>query len=492
MPARLIQTFCACLLLIAAPHASAQDYDLWYVVELAEKSAGWMHQTQTTNGDSIISSTQMKLSFQRDKSTLSIQLQSEFIETAQGKPLSMRFTQSMGNMPLSIDYVFNDDNVGVTTTQNGQVETSTLPLPEGTWLTPAAAEKYICQRLASGADKIVVRTIDPSQGPYPIVITRTDMEPANIQVVGRVVPSIKCTATNSAAPDLPAIEYLDEKGIAIRTETEIGGLKFTFTAADKELALAEIEAPELMQSTLVHTNRTIDRPRTTTKAQFVLAVPDGSMPDVPQSGPQRSERIDERHVKVTVDTKNVAAADQTDIDNPAYLESSAMVTASDELIAQFVEKATRNAGDNPAKRAEALRQFVHHHIDEKDLSVGFASAAEVARSRQGDCTEHSVLLAAMLRADRIPSRVASGVIYAERFVGAEDIFGYHMWTQALLEVDGKPTWVDLDAVLPPQSAFDATHIAFSYSHLPTGQAQNALITLAPLLGRLSIQIDFVE
>ena len=39
---------------------------------------------------------------------------------------------------------------------------------------------------------------------------------------------------------------------------------------------------------------------------------------------------------------------------------------------------------------------------EKDLSVGFATAADVARTAQGDCTEHAVLLAALLRASDIP------------------------------------------------------------------------------------------
>ena len=492
MPARLIQILCACLLLIAAPCARAQDYDIWYVVELAEKRAGWMRQTRTTQGDTITSSTQTKITIRRDQITITVEMQTEFVESTNGNPRSMRFVQQLGALPITIDYVFYDDHISVTTTQNDQSIESTLPLPEGVWLTPAAAEQYLSQRLAAGANKIIVRTIDPSQGPTPVVTTRTELEKTNIEVVGRIVPAIRCTAINSAFPALPSVEYIDEKGIVIRAEADIGGMKFTFMAADRDLALAELEAPELMQSTLVHVNEPIDRPRNTTRATFVLAVPDGSMPDVPQSGPQRSERIDERHVKVTIDTHNVAAADQADVDNSAYLESSAMITASDTLVAQLTERATRSAGDDPSIRAEALRRFVYRHIDEKDLSVGFASAAEVARSRQGDCTEHGVLLAAMLRADGIPSRVASGLIYAEQFVGARDIFGYHMWAQALLEVDGTPTWVDLDAVLPPQIAFDATHIALSYSHLATGRSQNALVTLAPLLGRLSIQVESVE
>ena len=39
----------------------------------------------------------------------------------------------------------------------------------------------------------------------------------------------------------------------------------------------------------------------------------------------------------------------------------------------------------------------------------------------------------MLRADGIPARVASGLVYADGFLGSRDIFGWHMWTQALID-----------------------------------------------------------
>ena len=36
---------------------------------------------------------------------------------------------------------------------------------------------------------------------------------------------------------------------------------------------------------------------------------------------------------------------------------------------------------------------------------------EVAHSREGDCTEHAVLLAALARACRMPARVVVGLVY---------------------------------------------------------------------------------
>lgn len=120
--------------------------------------------------------------------------------------------------------------------------------------------------------------------------------------------------------------------------------------------------------------------------------------------------------------------------------------------------------------------------------MGFASASETARSAVGDCTEHGVLLAAMLRADHIPSRVASGLVYVDHLVGAKGAFGYHLWTQALLTVDGKERWVDLDATLDDRRVFDATHIALALSDLSDADTMTSMVSIVPMLGRLKIEV----
>ena len=115
-----------------------------------------------------------------------------------------------------------------------------------------------------------------------------------------------------------------------------------------------------------------------------------------------------------------------------HLKPSTMLRSDDPQIIGLVEQALLQVGADagPKEKAMALRRFVNDHVAEKDLSVGFATASEVARTGQGDCTEHAVLLAAMLRAEGIPSRVVSGLIYVDRFLGHRQVFGYHMWTQA--------------------------------------------------------------
>ena len=73
----------------------------------------------------------------------------------------------------------------------------------------------------------------------------------------------------------------------------------------------------------------------------------------------------------------------------------------------------------------------------------------MAESREGDCTEHAVLLAALARACGIPARVAIGLVYVDQAGG----FGYHMWTEMYLSGH----WIPLDATLG-QGGIGAAHL----------------------------------
>jgi len=170
---------------------------------------------------------------------------------------------------------------------------------------------------------------------------------------------------------------------------------------------------------------------------------------------------------------------------------SAMLNWRDKKVGAVADAAlNKNYKQPKSKIAETLRRYVHNYITEKNLDVGLASASEVCRTKEGDCTEHAVLLAATLRYMGIPSRVAGGLIYAESFAGRARIFGYHMWTQALLADDtGAYRWVDLDSTLSDKTPFDATHIALSLSAMNDDETINSMASLAPLLGRVQLEVE---
>lgn len=92
----------------------------------------------------------------------------------------------------------------------------------------------------------------------------------------------------------------------------------------------------------------------------------------------------------------------------------------------------------------ALAELVDGWITRKSLGRAFDSAAEVASRREGDCTEHAVLLAAAARIAGHPARVVIGVALVP-IEGELRAFG-HAWT----ELHDARGWRTLDATrLPP-------------------------------------------
>lgn len=474
------------------PGLARADSTRWYVLEMQGQRAGWMVERETTEGDRVISTSESTLTIRRGTTEVSVSTTAEFIETATGDPIEMTATENFGKEPTEDRYVFTEGGVIWTSSQQGHQVSKTLPRPEGRWLPPAAAGRYTAKRLEAGADEITVRTIDPLNGIDPVVTTRSGFEAVTVEVLGRSVSAMKCKSLSSLYPDVAGTEYIDDRGHLLRSDLNLGAITITVIAADEAIAKADLDPPELMQSLFVTPDRAIDDPYRKSAGTFIVSVSDGTLPNVPTTGSQTARVIDERAVRVHR-TATRTGSPAIGVDRALHTAPSAMLDCEDPRVVELTRSALLGAPDDPAARAELARRFVHRHIRTKDLSVGFASAGETARTREGDCTEHGVLLAAMLRADGIPSRVVSGLIYADRFAGGRDIFGYHMWTQALLPAgDGTESWVDLDATLPAGLPITATHIALGVHTLEGASRANALVDLAPIMGRLAITVEAME
>ena len=81
-----------------------------------------------------------------------------------------------------------------------------------------------------------------------------------------------------------------------------------------------------------------------------------------------------------------------------------------------------------------LEALVDRTIRTKSLQHGFAGVSEVLNSSAGDCTEHALLLAALLRKRAVPARIAYGFLLTEAgFIG-------HAWTEVL--AGGSWFWLD--------------------------------------------------
>jgi transglutaminase-like putative cysteine protease len=209
-------------------------------------------------------------------------------------------------------------------------------------------------------------------------------------------------------------------------------------------------------------------------------------------------------VRVIVDVNGPPKeATESELADPAYSSPTAMVDSDDEEIQALAKSITSKLNAQQAKntlsRAQALRAGARHHITHSTLATGFASASETVRSQEGDCTEHAMLLAALLRADGIPSRVCTGVVYSESSAvqasaDPHQTMGggttqaaslvWHMWSQALIN----GAWHDLDATLDLH--FHGGHILTSTSSMvDILSLRSSELQMMKLIGALDVTVQ---
>jgi transglutaminase-like putative cysteine protease len=160
-----------------------------------------------------------------------------------------------------------------------------------------------------------------------------------------------------------------------------------------------------------------------------------------------------------------------------FLGANTLISTKDSLVIKLAEQATAGI-DDPWKKATAIQNWVFQNVKKKNFETVFAPASEVARDKTGDCSEHSVLTAAMCRVVGIPSRIAIGLIYVEPQQG----FGFHMWN----EVYVNRRWVAIDASFD-ESQVDAVHIKLSESSLDGVSPLQPFLAVLKVLGKLSIE-----
>jgi len=160
-------------------------------------------------------------------------------------------------------------------------------------------------------------------------------------------------------------------------------------------------------------------------------------------------------------------------DSRAYPGSSDPATAAHRtatFVIDFDEPAVvavhdailRESHETPAM--DRLTRFVDGFIDDKNMQRSFDVASRVAAHKEGDCSEHAVLLAALGRSFGYATRVVLGaVLLAEGDeVGA---FG-HAWVEyfepkanawqvadAAMPADAKPRYVPLSVLVDEGPAF---------------------------------------
>lgn len=470
------------LLLPALSVAGEVTPDRWYVIEIAGRPCGYAHQSIERAGELVTSRRVERFRVARNGRSVEVGLSIVFVETERGRPVSAEVESFAGGTPTRFDYRFTSDGLECTTTQQGRSVTRAVELPDVDWLTPAQADAFISARIEAGARSVVHHAVRPADG---MEVVRIDLERIGDERHvhrGRSVPVGRWRARTSGSPiEIEELRSTDGTLVLAESDLGIGVMRVVLSDRDTALASLEADAPELLVSTIVPVTGMPGDSERLRRVRYRITFEGIDDFSLPEAGGQRVTMQGDGVCEVEVAADRGSSATGTIEDHAACLASSALIDIEDPEVVRFTERALRGVSSDPRTRASALRRAVGRHVRTRNFGTAFASAGEVVRSREGDCTEHAVLLAAALRVDGLPARVATGLVHCRLDPAGEPGFAWHMWTQAL--IDGR--WIDLDPTRPLD--FDAGHLLVSTSALEAGGGEDDLARILPLLGRLEVR-----
>jgi hypothetical protein len=461
--------------------------DRWYEVYLSKSKVGFAHSTMKLKDGEVRSESIFEIKIKRAGQVIEMKISERTRETIGGEILGFSGEMLMAGIPITKEGWVENGEIVVKEKQFSRETEKRYPLdPKGkmTW----GLLKFLRQRefeKAGQTYEILVYSPDFGMAKPTRATIRT--KGAGKITLGNKEQTVYETEIELGTKlgSMKTTNWLDDQGIAVRTQMNMGGLNIDIRQSSQEEAKREESIKEdFLLDTVISLGVPI--PKNARRSIFRLRVPQGKLTGISYEGQtQKLTRIDEQTIEVEVLAEDWQAI-RKGKGHPAqvdgeFREPNILIDSGDAYIKNLAREAGKGAG-NVFQMAEMLCRFVSHYVSNKNFSVGFASASEVARKREGDCTEHGILLAALGRAMGIPSRVVTGIVYVDEFKGVQNAMVYHMWTQFFL----KGRWVNFDSALG-KIRCPADRIILFVSSLHEQSHTESMLPASELLGKLTVK-----
>jgi len=498
---------CICLVLTVAGVSYAQSADTEYFAVFMEgKKVGHAIFSRIEADGKVTSSQKVNITLSRAGIPITIDMTETGIETIDGKPVGFELIQNLGIMSMKVAGIVDDEGVvNVTSSAMGSEQKSTIQWPSGAVMTEGLDQLSKKQGLKEGtAYTVLVFTPSLMQAlDVQILIGRKQ----TVDLLGRVVTSTEVTTTYTipGAGEIVSTSYIDDDYKMQKSIVPMVGIQVEMVACAQSFALGENDVLDVIDKMFLPSPEPLGDVQSAKSISYILSMTEDAndLPArssatgsasakaglmIPSNDNQKVQRLKDGKIMVIVEP--VAAPGGATFPyrgrNKMLLEATKPTRFLQSDNAKIIDLAHRAVGDtkDAAEAVKRIESFVADYIEDKNLSIGYASAVEVADSEQGDCTEHAVLTAALCRAVGIPAQVVTGIAYVKEFGGAKDIFGGHAWVQAYIgRVNGK--WVGLDAAFKGtgRGGYDPGHIALAAGN---GNPED-LLNLATTLGRFKIE-----
>ena len=496
---------CLCTAPVCAGGSGKILLDTWDVSYLGDGKAGYIHtiakEIESEGKKAVHTTVELRLTVKRFNDTIQMSMDTGSVETGDGKVVGVFMKQFLGKQQqLQIDGTVSGDQVRLTL--NGKT-----PLKPAPWNNEVHGlykqQTIFKERGPKPGDKFTYLSFEPSinlvikaevavKG-YREVQLKGSKQKRKLLLVETVPEKVEFKRGTDKVEkiQLPAsLTWLDDNLEPVKTEVEIPGLgPLVMYRTTKDQALAPGPVAQLADigiSQLVKLKNRILDPYETTAAVYRITIRDDDNVATTFSRDDRQQvkkvqrNTFELHVKASTESRGESGEK---VPSAEYLQSSYFINCDDAKVKELARKAVGKEND-PWKKTLRIERWVHDHMKVTAYEA-LATADHVAHTLEGDCTEYSMLAAAMCRAEGVPSRTAFGLIYAD--VKKEPCFAFHMWTEVWI----KGRWIPIDATLG-KGYVGATHLKITDHSWHDERTMTPIFPVIRVVGRVSIEVLSAE
>ena len=313
------------------------EVDHWFTITLAGTPAGWAHSVKTLAGDVRTMTNTESMKIGRMNAEVTVISKTVWVDRLDGTPISMEWTQEMGDQPVRTRWDFGGGEMKITMEQGERVTTSTRPAPTTPWLTPGAVADRLAVLAEAGETAFSWYVLVPDLGATPARQTMQRSGGGEITVNGAEYEVSSWDVTIEGLPVSIKTSFSpDWQPVMSTIRTPFGDIESK--RSSKSVAIGERigPAPELLATLFVRpVSGTIEDQSTASRAFLRLRTLDGTALNLPASGAQSIAGHQDNSVLLQVDRSSGSSPQEEMTQFDQYRSGSTMVDSSDVAITEL-------------------------------------------------------------------------------------------------------------------------------------------------------------
>lgn len=346
-----------------------------------------------------------------------------------------------------------------------------------------AANNGITTNRQQHFDVFFPETLDVAKVTASILPFRQILLPSGQQVTGA---RLKYSVASRPTQPTRMLIALDHQ--VIRKEKSLLNRPLTWNQASADQALEAVQSKTLdvTAQAVIPVDRLISFRDPNSPVQLKLTLRHGFLPQIPKTAFQTVDQVSSGSAIIRL--KSVAyprsVPSRSNGLRPVALPPTTLMPTTDPMLQRMASRGT--VGQSQViDQCLSLEKHVGSTLKFSPFSTNLLPANTVAKQKKGDCTEHAILLATLMKIRGIPARITSGLILTPGRPG----FTGHVWVEA--QIQGN--WYPFDSTSPMSSR--QARIKLADASFDEDSQSSGLSLFTPILdlaGRSSFTVESAE